>query len=294
MKIANFRAPGFPVLAVDDGDGYVNYGAILEARGIRLGITGTDTGHYPAFLLAVGLLDPEFIRTHLRWASESGKDFSLDAANLAYRLPMTPGKIVCVARNWEEHAKEGGHSLPEHPVIFVKTSNCVIGPGDAIPYPNGIERVDHEGELGIVIGRQMTKIKAAGAPAFIHSYTIVNDVTARSFQKRLAGNKWPWYAAKSMDGFAPTGPILVTPDEFEPIEAKRIKVTVNNETRQDGSIAGMHWKPPELLEYITQYITLYPGDLVATGTPPGVSPIKTGDQVAVEIDGIGRLVNTVN
>lgn len=293
MKIANFFKDGVPILGVDAGEGFLNYGAILEARGIRLGLTGLDVNHYSTFLLAVGALNPDFIQTHLSWAKLTQVPYFLNLEDLVLQMPVKPGKIVCVARNWEEHAKELGNKLPDNPVIFVKTDNCAIGYGDDIEIPSDLGRVDHEGELGVVIGHIATNVSKSNASNVIHSYTIVNDVTARKFQKDLAGNKYPWFLAKSMDTFAPIGPWLVTPDEFGEVKDQRICVTVNDEIKQDGTVADMHWKPDELIEYITRRITLNPGDIVATGTPPGIGPIINGDEVVVMIEGIGELRNSV-
>ncbi|MCF7810623.1 fumarylacetoacetate hydrolase family protein [bacterium] len=223
----------------------------------------------------------------------NGKNFSLNVEGLTPLLPLMPGKIICIARNWAAHAKEGGHETPENPVYFAKTDNTAIGYGETIPLPQGLGRVDHEGELGVVILKQAKKVKAADAGKFIFGYTIVNDVTARAFQKELAATGRPWYAAKSMDGFAPIGPAIVLRNEAEPIDGKRIKVTVNNEIRQDGTVDDMIFKVPELIEAITKHVTLNPGDIIATGTPAGVGELHEGDEVAVEIDGIGRLVNPV-
>ena len=293
MRIARFLVSGQPTIAVDDGKGYIDLGALLAVRGMKSELTGNDPDRRIIRMLRRGMLDEDFIRGELNWMKKNGKDFSLNIESMKPLLPLMPGKIVCIARNWAAHAKEGGHETPENPVYFAKTDNTAIGYGDVIPLPQGMGRVDHEGELGVVILKQAKRVKAAEANQYIFGYTIVNDVTARAFQKELASGGRPWYAAKSMDGFAPIGPAIVLRSEAEPLAGKRIRVTVNGEIRQDGTVDDMIFKVPELIEAITKHVTLNPGDIIATGTPAGVSELHDGDEVAVEIDGIGRLVNPV-
>lgn len=293
MKIARYLITGSQVVAVHSGDGFIDYGALLESRGIRSEITGTSPERRLIRMINRGLLEESYIRENISWAKSAGRKFALDTAGLTPLLPLRPSKIVCIARNWRSHAQERGHDLPDRPIYFVKTENCVIGPGVPIPVPTDVGRVDHEGELGVVISRKAQRIKAEDASRFIHSYTVINDVTARTLQHDLSRQSLPWYAAKSMDGFAPLGPFLVLPGEAEPLTGKRIVVKVNGETRQDGSLDDMNWKVPELLETVTRYITLEPGDMIATGTPAGVGPIQPGDEVTVEISGIGQLKNPV-
>ena len=284
---------GRPRIAINDGRGFIDFGAVLEARGIPSEITGTDPARRLIRMMKRGMLEEDYIAEHLRWAQTSGKDYRFDTGGLTPMLPLRPCKIICVARNWETHAREGGHELPERPIYFAKTENCAIGPGIPIPLPKNIGRIDHEGELGVIICRNARRVKSAEAAKYILGYTVVNDITARELQHELAQQSWPWYAAKSIDSFAPIGPYIVTKSEAEPLNKKRIRVTVNGEIRQDGNLDDMHWKVPDLIEEITRFITLEPGDLIATGTPSGVGPIKSGDNVEVAIDGIGRLSNPV-
>jgi len=293
MKIARFLIGGRPTVAVDDGAGFTDYGALLESRGYKSEIAGAEPDRRLIRMLRRGLLDPQFIREQLEWARHSGRNFLLDTGKSAPLLPLRPTKIICMARNWAGHAKEGGHPLPDQPIFFAKTDNCACGPGDPIRIPDGIGRVDHEGELGVVIARRVSRVSAVEAMNSVLGYTIINDVTAREFQRRLAGEGFPWFQAKSLDSFAPLGPWIVTRDAMEPLEGKRIRITVNGELRQDGLLDDLHFKVPQILEAISRHITMIPGDIIATGTPSGVGPIKAGDEVAVEIDGIGRLVNPV-
>ena len=293
MRIARFMVAGRPTLAVDNGDGFLDFGALLESRGYKSEIAGADSERRLIRMLNRGLLEPEFIREQLEWAQHSGRNFMLDVRKLTPLLPLRPSKIIGMARNWALHAKEGGHKLPDRPIFFAKTENCAVGPGDKIRIPKGIGAVHHEGELGVVIGKTASGISAADAGGVILGYTIVNDVTARELQKTLTGEGFPWFQAKAMDTFAPLGPWIVTPDQMEPLSGKHIRVTVNGKPRQDGVLDDMHFGVPQIIEAISQFITLAPGDLIATGTPSGVGPILAGDEVVVEIDGIGRLENPV-
>ncbi len=293
MKIARFLISGRPAVAVDGGEGFVDFGAILEARGYRSEITGADPERRIIGMLKRGCLEETFIEGQLSWTRKSGRDFSLAVEDLTPLLPLRPPKVICLARNWASHTREQGHELPDQPVYFAKTENAAIGPGEPIRIPRGVGRVDHEGELGVVISRRASRVPAENAERFILGYTIVNDVTARGLQRDLAREGWPWFAAKSMDTFAPIGPWIVSRREMEPLSGKRIRVTVNGELRQDGALEDMNWGVGDCIEAITERVTLGPGDIIATGTPSGVGELKAGDDVMVEIDGLGRLVNPV-
>ena len=293
MRIARFMLAGRPTIAIDAGEGYVDFGNLLEARGYHSEFTAKDPEKRIIRMMQRGMLEEDFIKGELVWAKHAGKSFHLELGGLKPLLPLRPGKIICIARNWAAHAREGGHEAPNRPVFFAKTENCAIGFGDPISLPAGIGRVDHEGELGVVMAKQASRVNAEEAGNYIFGYTIINDVTARAFQHELAKEGRPWYAAKSMDGFAPIGPAIVFRKEVEPVKGKSIRVTVNGEIKQDGSTDDMIFKVPELIEAITRYVTLMPGDMIATGTPAGVSEMHPGDEVTIDIDGIGRLVNPV-
>jgi len=284
---------GRPAVGIDRGQGYLDYGAILDARGYGTDMKSADPERCIVRLLRHGLLDDVFIQEQLEWASHTGHDFWLKSEGFVPLLPHRPSKIICLARNYSEHAKEGGGEVPQAPIFFVKTDNCAIGTGRPIRVPVDVGRVDHEGELGVVISRRAQGVKAADWENFVLGYTIVNDVTARELQKSLGARGMPWFQAKSRDTFAPIGPVIVTREELTDLDARRIRVTVNGELRQNGSIADMVWKIPQLIEVVTAIVTLLPGDIIATGTPAGVGGIKPGNEVVVEIEGIGRLSNPV-
>jgi len=293
MKIARFQMAGRPAVGIDGGHGFVDYGAVLDARGYGPDMKGSDPDRRLVRFLRHGLLEPLFVQEQLDWALHSGYDYWLKSEGITPLMPHRPSKFICLARNYRDHAKELGNEAPEAPVYFAKTDNCAIGAGRAILIPLDIGRIDHEGELGVVISRRAQGVRAEEADKFILGYTIVNDVTAREYQKSLGAKGLPWFQAKSRDTFAPFGPVIVTPDEFGDPDGHRIRVTVNGEVRQDASIADMIWKTPQLIEAVTSAVTLMPGDVLSTGTPAGIGGLKPGDEVTVEIDGVGRLTNPV-
>lgn len=198
-----------------------------------------------------------------------------------------PSKIVCVGRNYLEHARELGNELPERPLIFLKPPSSVIGDGQAIRLPPQSERVEHEGEIAVVIGRRAWQVRAGEAMRYVAGYAPLNDVTARDLQK-LDGQ---WTRAKGFDTFCPIG-ATVAADGRDPATLEVI-CRVNGEVRQRGRAADMAFPVPELIEYISSVMTLEPGDVIATGTPAGVGPLKAGDEVEVEIPGVGTLRNRV-
>lgn len=293
MRIARFLIAGRPTVAINLGQGYIDYGAVLEARGYGSEMRGADPERRIIRMLRHGLFDYAFVNEQVEWALHSGNDFWLNVRGLTPLLPFRPFKIICLARNYSEHAKEGGNEAPEAPVFFVKTENCAIGPGERIKAPTDIGRIDHEGELAVVISRHAKSVKAEESDRYVLGYTLLNDVTAREFQKSLAARGLPWFQAKSRDTFAPLGPEIICPMEAGDLDAKRIKVSVNGQIKQDGAISDMIWKIPQLIEAVTAVVTLMPGDIISTGTPAGVGAIKAGDIVVVEIEGFGQLVNPV-
>ncbi len=202
--------------------------------------------------------------------------------------PCSPSKIVCVGRNYREHAKELGNEVPAEPLIFLKPPSSLIGDGDAIVYPAISNRVDYEGELGVIIGRRCRNLRPEDAESVILGLTCVNDVTARDLQKQDG----QWTRGKGFDTFCAAGPWMVPRDEVR-FEDLRVKTYVDGELKQDGCVGDMIFGLDVILTYVTRFMTLEPGDLIATGTPPGVGPILPGSTVTVEIAGIGALRNPV-
>ena len=201
--------------------------------------------------------------------------------------PSAPTKIVCVGRNYQDHAAELGNPMPAEPLLFLKPPSALIGHEDAIELPAVSARVEHEGELAVVIGRTCRRLSAAADPlAYVLGYTCLNDVTARDLQRKDV----QFTRGKSFDTFCPAGPFVVTGLDPSDLE---VTTRVNGATRQRGRTSAMAFPVPYLLRYISRIMTLAPGDIIATGTPAGVGPLAPGDTVEVQVEGIGTLRNSV-
>ena len=198
---------------------------------------------------------------------------------------MNPTKIVCVGRNYAAHARELGNDVPERPLLFLKPPSTLIGAGADIVLPRDSQHVEHEAEIGIVIGRRARHVSAAEALACVAGYAAVNDVTARDLQKLDV----QFTRAKGYDTFCPVGTVAPAPDW----RALEVIGRVNGEVRQHGHATDMIFGVPDIIAYISRIMTLEPGDIIATGTPEGVSPLRPGDVVEIEIPGISRVKNTV-
>jgi 2-keto-4-pentenoate hydratase/2-oxohepta-3-ene-1,7-dioic acid hydratase in catechol pathway len=200
--------------------------------------------------------------------------------------PVRPSKIVCVGLNYKDHAGEVGKALPPEPLLFLKPPSAVIGPGDPIRLPSGAGRIEHEAELGLVIGKRAHRIKAANAWDYILGLICVNDVTAREMQR-----KEPQYTrCKGFDTFAPIGPCIATGLGSDP---RQVEGWVNGQRRQSSSTKLLIFPIEHIVEYITYVMTLEPGDIISTGTPEGVGPLVAGDSVTVKVEGVGELTNPV-
>jgi 2-keto-4-pentenoate hydratase/2-oxohepta-3-ene-1,7-dioic acid hydratase in catechol pathway len=199
---------------------------------------------------------------------------------------VTPGKIVCVGRNYVAHAREMGNDVPAVPMLFLKPPSAVIGPGDPIVLPPWSAQVEHEAEIGVVIGRRIRRASPDEAIVAIRGFTCANDVTARDLQK----TDGQWGRAKGFDSFCPVGPVVAEGLDWSALE---VVGRVNGEERQRGRSADMHFSIPVLVAFISEVMTLDPGDLILTGTPAGVGPLRHGDLVEVEIPGVGVLSNPV-
>lgn len=238
----------------------------------------TPDGH-PAVERGV-LLDGDLIRT-----SEGG-EVALASVRL---LPcVSPSKIVCVGRNYADHAKELGNAVPEEPIIFLKPPSSLNAHCAAIVYPQLSKLLSFEGELGLVIGRRSRNLARGEAWRAVAGFTVVNDVTARDLQKKDG----QWTRGKGFDTFCPVGPWWAPKEEVE-FDSIRVRTRVNGELKQDGPVTDMLFPVDAILEYVTRFMTLEPGDLIATGTPPGVGPLEAGDTVSVEVTGVGTLDNPV-
>jgi len=201
--------------------------------------------------------------------------------------PCVPTKIVCVGRNYREHAAELGNPLPAEPLLFLKPPSAVIGPEASIELPAASQRVEHEGELAVVIGRRTSRLSESDEPlAYILGYTCANDITARDLQRQDV----QFTRAKSFDTFCPIGPLIET--ELDPLDLP-VETHVNGVLRQSGRTSHMAFPIPELIRYVSHVMTLEPGDVILTGTPAGVGPLLVGDVVEVSVAGIGTLRNKI-
>jgi 2,4-diketo-3-deoxy-L-fuconate hydrolase len=204
-----------------------------------------------------------------------------------------PHQVLCIGLNYSDHAAETGMPVPEEPILFTKSPNTVIGPNDEVRMPRGATKLDWEVELGVVVGTRASYLEnEAAATAVIAGYTVVNDVSERAFQNERGGQ---WSKGKSAETFNPCGPWLVTPDEIDDVLALGMRLDVNGERRQRGSTATMIFSPAYIVHYLSQFMVLEPGDLINTGTPPGVAMgmkpqqwLKVGDEMTLGIEGLGE------
>jgi 2-keto-4-pentenoate hydratase/2-oxohepta-3-ene-1,7-dioic acid hydratase in catechol pathway len=210
----------------------------------------------------------------------------VSADSVRLLAPVEPGKVICVGRNFHAHAAEFDNPPPDEPLLFMKPSTSLIGPDASIIYPSLSERLDPEAELVLVIGRGAHKVQAEDAWSVIGGYTCGNDVTARDIQK----SDGQWTRGKGYHTFCPIGPWVET--DYDPTDVE-IVCTVNGEERQRGRTKDLIFDIPFLIEYISEFTELLPGDIIMTGTPEGVRPVQVGDEVSVEVEGLGRLVNRV-
>ena len=286
MRLATIASPNGPRAAAQVGDHYVDLHA-------------TDPG-LPTCLKNL-LAASKTVRQAAKEASESAHAVK-HASNAVKLLPPVPNpsKILCVGLNYRDHAIEGGKAIPTEPVIFGKYPNALIAHGDAIRLPKVAHKVDYEAELVIVIGKRAKHVADdKSAFDYVAGYTVGHDVSARDWQFR--GEEKQWMLGKDFDTFAPVGPVIVTTDEGIDPHNLRIRLRLNGETMQDSSTKEFIFGVPAMLAYITQVYTLEPGDLIFTGTPPGVgisrkpTPVllKAGDVCEVEIEGLGVLRNPV-
>ncbi len=228
-------------------------------------------------------------------ADADGDAIPLEGLRLRAPVPA-PGKVICVGLNYRDHAEETGQAIPEEPVLFAKFANSVLAPGATIDVPAFVEQPDYEAELGVVIGRTAARVGATDALDHVAGYACINDVSARDLQFRSS----QWLLGKAIDGFLPAGPWIATADEVGDPPTLALRCPVNGEVLQDSSTKQMAFGVAELVAFISRTITLEPGDLIATGTPPGVGMarkpprwLRDGDVVTVEIERIGALTNTV-
>jgi 2-keto-4-pentenoate hydratase/2-oxohepta-3-ene-1,7-dioic acid hydratase in catechol pathway len=212
-------------------------------------------------------------------------------ASSGHRLlpPVTPSKIVAVGLNYKDHAAEVMKPLPAEPLLFLKPSTAVIGPDDPIVIPEGAGRIDHEAEMGIVIGSRASRVREEDAARYVFGITCVNDVTARELQAKDV----QYTRAKGFDTFAPIGPCIATGLAYDSAEGLAVEGWVNGTRRQSSSTRELIFPVPRLIAFISAVMTLLPGDVITTGTPSGIGPLAAGDRVTIKVEGVGELTNPV-
>ncbi len=235
-----------------------------------------------------GVLENESVReiVGVPWEKWQRRKNQWDLRDVRLLAPCQPSKIVCVGRNYADHAAELGNEMPKEPLIFLKPPSSLIGPEEATILPRFSRRVEHEGELGVVIGKRCAHLRDGEALEYVLGYTCINDVTARDLQKTDV----QFTRAKGFDTFCPVGPCIET--QLDPRNVQ-VECRVNGEVRQSASTSLMTYPVAFLVEWISQMMTLLPGDLIATGTPAGVGPLVEGDVVEVSVAGVGMLRNPV-
>ena len=237
-----------------------------------------------------GFLDTEVVREidappWSKW-KETGRSVAVRDVRLL--APVEPRKIVCIGRNYAAHAAELGNQVPQDPLIFLKPSSAIVGPAEPIVLPEYSQRVEHEGELGLVVGRRCSQLSDRDDPIdYLLGCTCVNDVTARDLQKRDG----QWSRAKGFDTFCPFGPVVA--GGLDPWKVLQVETRVNGDLRQSGTTSDFIFALDVILHFVTRVMTLEPGDLIATGTPAGVGPLQPGDTVEVTVEGVGTLRNPV-
>ena len=235
-----------------------------------------------------GILEDNHIRPVRSFFSPE-PDGAIVPLTQARILPAAaPSKIVCVGRNYAEHAKELGNEVPTEPLIFLKPPSSLIADGDDIIYPSISQNLHYEGELGIIIGKQARNVDPKKWRDYVWGYTCVNDVTARDLQRKDG----QWTRGKGFDTFCPTGRWAVPASEID-FESLRVQTWLDEKCVQDAPVSDMIFPPSDILAYVTRFLTLEPGDLIATGTPPGVGPMQTGSTVRVAIRGLGHVENAI-
>jgi 2-keto-4-pentenoate hydratase/2-oxohepta-3-ene-1,7-dioic acid hydratase in catechol pathway len=284
MRLATVRTWAGPRAAVLVGDHLVDVHAVDP--GVPPSVRQILEGG-PATLLAA------------QQAAQRSEAFKISVADAQFVAPVNdPHKIICIGLNYKDHAAESGVPIPKDPVVFGKYANALIGHGESIVVPPVSSEVDYEAELVAVIGRRGRNIPAAAALEYVAGYTVGHDVSARDWQLKKDGRQW--MAGKTFDTFAPMGPYLVTADEVPDPQNLRIALRLNGQTMQDSSTKQLIFSIQELVAYLSLVMTLEPGDVIFTGTPPGVGMarkppvfLKAGDVCEVEIEGLGVLKNPV-
>jgi acylpyruvate hydrolase len=287
MRLVTFSHNGQPRLGA----------LVANAAGERVIDLARGQPRLPADMLAFLEMGPDALDLARQTVAAASPEEGLDAAAVSWLAPVPrPGKIIAIGQNYAAHAAEGNAPPPQYPIVFAKYANTVIGHKAPIVLPRISSQVDYEGELGVVIGRRAKAVSEEAALSYVAGYLCFHDVSARDYQMLTS----QWTLGKTFDTFAPMGPALVTADEVPDPQALRVRTVVSGEVLQDGHTGDMIFSVAFLVAYLSAVMTLEPGDVIATGTPPGVGMarkpprwLRPGDVVRIEIDGVGVLENPV-
>lgn len=296
MKLARFRRDaGAPAVGCVLQDRVVDLTELVPLLARRLGMAPPAEAASVCAWIEAGWLDPCAASAIERLAEELRLGMACAAVEDVEFLPPVdrPRQVLAVGRNFASHAREGGHAVPEEPVVFAKAVSSLIGHGQEVRCPESVGRVEHEAEVALVMARGGRDIPEERARGCIAGFTCFNDLTARDLQRLDAGRGYPWLRSKGMDTFGPIGPWLVTADEMPLPLSCRIECRVNGGLRQRGDARDMLFPPEKVISFISRYITLSPGDVIALGTPEGVGAVCPGDIVEVFVEGVGSLRNPV-
>jgi len=302
MRLIRFASDDGPRLGIEQLDSsdrtqsrILDLSGALEIYFQAQGAERRDSFRDSVTLAEAGLLEPKKIGEVVEFARKKQVESSLrlDRPPRLLSPVARPGKIVALGLNYAGHARESGREPPTEPIFFGKASSAVIGPGEPVIYKPELGRVDPEVELAVVIGRRAKAVPLAEAMNYVGGYTVLNDVTAREMQSRDIANRLPWYRSKGIDTFCPIGPAIVLTDEITNPGCLRLEMRVNGEVRQSATTSDLIFGVPFLIHYISRHMTLEPGDLIATGTPEGIAPVKPGDLMEAWVEKIGILTNPV-
>lgn len=293
MKLVTYKTDSSPHLGALLGDQIINLAQAYQA------LNSDADEAFPDDLLSLltaGEAGLAKAQTVVEAATRS-EEWQVALADVTLLPPiLRPGKIICLGRNYAEHAREGGAEPLEYPIIFFKPASALLGDGDTIVIPPVTEKADYEAELAVVIGRPCKQVSAQAALDYVAGYTVANDVSARDLQRRTP----QWAVGKMLDTFCPLGPALVTHDEVPNPNDLDIRTTLNGEVMQNSNTCMMIFDVPYIINYLSQIATLEPGDIILTGTPEGVGfarnpPVylQSGDVISVEVENVGVLTNTV-
>ncbi len=297
MKLFSFSVGDEEVgIGVETSSGVVNLTRALDIYQRAKGVRQPVSFGFLQLLVEMGYCSGAVIRDVLSesWVQSKQAELRLES-EYKYELPIArPSKVICLGRNYREHAKELKSDVPEEPLFFTKASSALIPHEANIVIPRWLnDRVDHEAELAVIIGKEAKNIIQEEALSYVAGYTILNDVTARDMQKGDLDQQHPWFRSKSLDTFCPLGPFILPADECSDPHALEIRLTVNGKVKQKDNTSSMIFSISDVIAHVSKFMTLQAGDIIATGTPSGVSPIQDGDVVEISITGIGILKNKV-